>query len=270
MGDGEIRLQREGRLAILTIDRPAKRNALDGPMWTSLGACAQELAADPPRVLILRGEGEHFSAGMDLSFHNPLLQRLVPAMVERDVAAARAIIEELKGYLRTLATLPCPVIAAVEGACAGGALEVALTADLRVGSETAFFGMPELQVGLAPDVGGTTRLTRLIGRARATELILTGRRIDARTALAWGLLNQVCPAGGALDAARALANEVMTSAPVATAAVLPVLRGVLGSDEASAEEAETLAGIAAIHGGEVMEGAQAFLQRRRPSWAEEA
>lgn len=268
MHAGRVWVERQGAIATLVIDRPEKRNALDGPMWEALGAEALRLHADPPRVLILRGEGEHFSAGMDLSFGNPLIQRLVPAMAERDAEAARAIIEELKRYLRLLATLPCPVIAAIEGACAGGALEVALTADLRVGSETAFFAMPELRVGLAPDVGGTTRLSQLVGRARATELILTGRRISAQTALGWGLLNEVCAAGGALVAARALAEEVLTSAPIATRAVLPVLRMVEWADEASAEEAETRAGIAAIHGGEVMEGAQAFLERRKPSWAE--
>lgn len=266
MSDGSIRLEREGAVATLTLDRPSKRNALQGPMWAQLGEHAATLRADPPRVVILRGEGDHFSAGMDLSPTNPLIARLVPAMTTQDAAAARAIIEELKGWMRDLATLPCPVIAAIEGACAGGALEVALTADLRVASSTAFFAMPELQVGLAPDVGGTTRLTRLIGRARATELILTGRRIDADTACSWGLVNRVVPAGNAVEAARALAHEILASAPIATAAVLPVLRSAAWTDEATAEEAETRAGIAAILGGEVMEGAASFLQRRRPTW----
>lgn len=264
---GSIRLEREGPLAIVTIVRPDKRNALDGPMWTALGDIGTQLAADPPRVVILRGEGEHFSAGMDLTMTNPLLQRLMPAMMARDAEAVRGVIEELKGYMSALATLPCPVIAAVEGACAGGALEVALTADLRVASSTAFFGLPELQVGLAPDVGGTTRLTRLIGRARATELALTGRRVDAETALSWGLVNRTCGAGEALETAKALAKEVMRSAPIATRSVLPVLRAVQGTDDQDAFERETQAGIEAIFGREVLEGAASFMERRRPSWS---
>jgi enoyl-CoA hydratase/carnithine racemase len=269
MGAHQIRLEREGCLAVLTLDRPSKRNALDAVLWAQLGERGRALAADPPRVVILRGEGAHFSAGMDLSMSNPLLQRIVPAMMEKDAVAARAVIEDLKGWVGSLTEIPCPVIASIEGACAGGGLEVALTADLRVAAEGSFFSLPELQVGLAPDVGGSTRLSALIGRARATEMILTGCRIDAQTALSWGLVNRVCPAGEAFATSRALATQVLRSAPSATRAVLPMLRAIEGMSQADAAEAETLAGIDAIFGGEVMEGAMSFMERRAPSWADE-
>ena len=199
---------------------------------------------------------------MDLGTTNLLLQRLMPAKMARDGAARGD--RELKGHMNALGRCPVRDRWVVDG---GGALEVALTADLRVASSTAFFGLPELQVGLAPDVGGTTRLTRLIGRARATELALTGRRVDAETALSWGLVNRTCGAGEALESAKALAKEVMRSAPIATRSVLPVLRAVQGTDDQDAFERETQAGIEAIFGREVLEGAASFMERRRPSWS---
>lgn len=264
-----IRVERRGPVAIVTLDRPGKRNALHGPMWYALGKLPEVFADDPPRVMILTGAGEHFSAGMDLGFDNPLLQRLMPALQDQDADAARALIVELKACVNAVANLPFPVIAAIEGACAGGALEVALCADLRVASSTAFFSMPELQVGLAPDVGGTVRLVRVIGRSRASELLLTGRRLDADTACQWGLVHRTCDAGQALRRALDLASEVMASAPVATRAVLTPLRAADGLDDTEAFGLETEAGVAAILGGEVMEGAMSFLQKRRPTWAED-
>lgn len=265
----ELKLTRRGAVAILTIDRPSRRNAFHGPMWEALGELPDLLADDPPRVLVIHGTGAHFSAGMDLAPDNPLFGRLVPAIARQDEGTLEELVHELKACVDALAHLSCPTIAAVEGACAGGGLEVALACDLRVASTTAWFSLPELQVGFAPDVGGTVRLTRLIGRARATELILTGRRIDAATAEAWGLVNRTCAPGTALDAALALAAEVATSAPLATGAVLPVLRGVAGQTDDTAFHRETRAGVLAMLGGEVQEGAMAFLEKRRPSWVEE-
>jgi acetyl-CoA C-acetyltransferase len=261
-----LRLEREGVFARLVLDRPAKRNAIHGPMWEGLGEVPAALAEDPPRALIVHGEGDHFSAGMDLSPANPLLQRLLPSVGSQDEAALRALIGDLKGWIGALTTLPCPVIAAVEGACAGGALELALVCDLIVAGDGAFFSMPETRVGLVPDVGGTVRLTRAIGARRATDLILTGRRIDADTALSWGLVNQVVEAGAALEAARTLARATTSAAPTCARAILPVLRSVEGLSDVEAFAAETTAGATALLGGEVMEGATAFMQRRDPAW----
>ncbi len=261
-----VELTRRGILAVLTFDRPKSRNALNGPMWTALGTVGQALADDPPRALIIQGAGGHFSSGMDLSPTNPLLQELLPAIGERDVPATRALIGRLKANVHALTLLPFPVIAAIEGACAGGALEVALACDMRVAATSASFSLPETHVGMIPDVGGTVRLTRLVGHARATELVLSGRRLDSATAESWGLINRVVEDGEAFEAAVELAMACCRAAPGSTRAVLPVLRESPGLTDVDAFEAETMAGIAALHGGEVMEGTMAFMQKRAPSW----
>ena len=257
-----LTLERRGTLAVLTIRREARRNALHGPLWTALGAAAQGLAADPPRALILTGAGGHFSAGMDLKPDNPLIERLLPAITERDQDVLRALIVELKGIVAAFTELPCPVIAAIEGACAGGGLELALAADLRVAAKDAFFSLPESRVGMMPDVGGTVRLARLVGRPRAAELILTNGKIDAATAHGWGLVNRLAEPGAALQIAEAMAKELSSASPAATREVLGLLRAPQ-LDLA----AETEAGVRVLTAGDVVEGVTSFLEKRPPAWS---
>jgi enoyl-CoA hydratase len=257
-----LRLTHQDGVAILTIERPDRRNALDGPLWTGIGAAAQKLAQNPPKALIVTGAGGHFSSGMDLKPDNPLLQRLLPAMAAQDEGVFTALITELKGAVDALTLLPCPVIAAIEGACAGGGLEVALACDLRVAGETAFFSLPEARVGMMPDVGGTVRLSRLIGRSRAAELILTNERIDARTAHHFGLINRVATPGQALAEALRLAIQTQSSAPTATKEILQLLR----SPEPTFA-AETAAGVRVLCSGEAVEGVSSFFEKRPPRWS---
>lgn len=269
MAEGRIRCTRQEGVAIVTLDRPAKRNALHAPMWDALHDLGTRLAEDTPQAVVITGAEGHFSAGMDLSMGNPLFVELAQALQQGDDAALRGLVLRLKAAVDAFATLPCPVVAAVEGACAGGGLEVALTADLIVAGEEAFFSLPELQVGLAPDVGGTVRLARRVGRSRATEMILTGRRLTAAEALAWGLANRTVPQGQALPAALELAARIRRSAPAATAAVLPLLRSLAGMSDGEAFAAETDAGVHTLLAGEALEGAAAFLEKRAPRWVTE-
>lgn len=266
MPAGDIRIQREDDLAFLLIDRPRRRNALDGAMWAELGDLAGSLAADPPRAVIVVGSGEHFSAGMDLSMDNPLLARLAAPVMARDDEALRGIIRELRSGVDALGAIPCPVIAAIEGGCLGGGLEIALACDMRLSASNAFFSLPETLHGMVPDLGGTTRLARLVGRARASELILSADRIEADTALSWGLVNRLVAPGTALEAARALAGRIARCSPAATRETLLTLREgeALPLDEAFARE--TRAGAAALCSGEVMEGLAAFVERRPARW----
>lgn len=261
-----VRIERRESIALLWLDRPERRNAFDADMWSSLRACCEELAAEPPRAVVVVGMGEHFSSGMDLSMSNPLLPRLAPAVMGKDDAALRAIIEELKADVQGLADLPCPVIAAVEGSCLGGALEVALCCDLIVATTASRFAMPETRWGMVPDVGGTTRLTRRIGRGRAGDLILTGRHLSGEEAAAWGLVERSCAPGTALETALEVAAAVCANAPTATREALRVLRRVEERDDAASFEHETQAGIAALASGEVLEGMQAFAIKRPPNW----
>lgn len=262
----DLGVSREGPITIVTIQREAKRNALHGELWVALKEAADRIAADPPRAVILTGAGGHFCAGMDLSFENPLLQELMPLLSEKDEAGLYALIRRLKAVPEAFANIPVPVIAAIEGACAGGGLEMALACDLRVAGAESFFSLPETRVGMMPDVGGTVRASRLIGRSRAAELILTGRRITADEALSWGMVNRLCPKGQALDVARQLANEIAENGPQATAAALSVLRSTTREVDAAAFEAETRGGVRALLSGEYLEGVQAFAMKRKPSW----
>lgn len=266
MGWDHLALERDGDVAVLRIDRPQRRNALHAPLWTALAEVGVQLAQDPPRAVILTGAGEHFCAGMDLRPDNPLLQRVGAALMADDAEGLAGIINELKATFNGLASLPCPVIAAIEGACLGGGLELALTADIRVGSAGSTYSLPETRWGMVPDVGGTVRLTRLVGPGRAQDLILTGRTIDADEAMAWGLITHRVDTGQALARAETLANQIVRAAPSATRAALAVARRVpgLSTDRAFAEE--TQAGVTALQSREVLEGMAAFAQRRDPRW----
>lgn len=267
MASEHLSVDHDDGVVTITVDRPARRNALHGPLWDGLRDAATALASDPPRVVILHGAGEHFCAGMDLRPDNPLVSDLAPAIAMKDPDACRAVIERLKASMNAIASLPCPVVAAIEGSCLGGGLELALTADLRVAGESARFSMPETRWGLVPDVGGTVRLTRLVGRGRSADLILTGRTIDAREALAWGLVSQVVPDGSTLERARELAASIIKGAPLATREALAVLRQVDALDDAAAFEAETQAGVTTLIGQEAMEGLAAFATKQAPRWA---
>jgi enoyl-CoA hydratase/carnithine racemase len=263
---GRIEVTRDGGVVVVTIDRPARRNALPGPLWQELAAAFRALAGDAPRVVILTGRGGHFCAGMDLSFDNPLLVAIAQSVQAKDEAAVQATIRDLKAVMEAVRSVPCPVVAAIDGACLGGGLELALACDLRVAGDDARFSLPEARWGMVPDVGGTTRLCHLVGRARAADLILTGRTIDADAAASWGLVDRRCAAGGALEAARGVAAEIRRSAPIATKEALGVLRGIASAEDAAGFALETAAGARAVCAGEVMEGVMAFVSRRDPSW----
>lgn len=267
MPSEHLHVDRDGDIAVITVDRQERRNAMHGPLWTAIREAGEALAAEPPRAVILTGAGPHFCAGMDLRPDNPLIMRLAPAVMGRDTDAMRALIGDLKACMNAIATLPCPVIAAVEGACLGGGLELALTADLRIAGTSARFTLPETRWGMVPDVGGTVRLSRLVGASRATDVILTGRQVLADEALAWGLVNRVVPDGQALAAAHDMVHQILRGSPAGTSAILPVLRRVQTLDDPEAFAAETEAGVQTLTSGEVMEGVAAFAQKRSPGWA---
>lgn len=260
-----ISVAHNGPLAVLTLDRQKRRNAMHSEVWTDLRDVALELAQAPPRVLIVTGAGGHFSSGMDLSMANPLLMRLLPSIQGRDGQALQVLIAELQETMNAYADFPVPVIAAVEGACAGSGLEWALSCDLIVADETAFFSLPETRHGMVPDVGGSTRLVGRVGRARASDLVLTGRRLAIDEAETWGLIDRRVPAGTALQAATELALQICRGAPSATKEALSVLKDTENNDPSLARE--RAAGTRALLSGEVLEGFAAFGEKRAPEWA---
>jgi enoyl-CoA hydratase/carnithine racemase len=213
-----VDIRTEGPVCVLTLRREAKLNALSTALE---GALADALSRDEVRgagAVVLTGGGRAFSAGAD-----------VGELRERSPEAVLAYYEATGGVYERLAALPQPTVSAIGGYCLGGGLELALATDLRIADETAVFGFPEVGLGILPSSGGTQRLTRLLGPARAKELILQGSRVDARQALAFGLVSEVVRAGEALDRAlvltRGLAELPRLAASVAKQAIDAVPEG---------------------------------------------
>jgi enoyl-CoA hydratase/carnithine racemase len=263
-----VSLQVVDRIARITLSKPAKRNALDEAMWTALADRVAEAANAKPRALIVTGAGGHFAAGMDLSPENPIQARVAPAIFDRDATAATNVIAWLKAIVSGLAEFPAPTIAAVEGACAGSGFEIALHCDIRVAAKNAFFSLPEVRIGMVPDVGGTTRLTRLVGPGRAARLISTGERITGDEAFTLGIVERVVEPGRALAEAEDMARLVAKGGPTAVREALGVIRRVADLSLVDAYAAETAAGAAALTSGEPLEGVQAFFEKRDPRWPE--
>lgn len=259
-----ITTTREGEVAVLTIDRPERRNAMDIGMWRALRDQAGRL--DGVRAVIVTGAGGHFCSGMDLSPANPLVSHLRPAMEEGRDSVAREVIEELKDCVQALAGLPVPTFAAIEGACVGGGLEIALACDVRICASDAMLSLPEVRAGMVPDIGGCARLTRLVGPGRATDLIVTGRRIDGAEAFQLGVVERVVAPGTAVAVAREAASMVSGNGPMAVRLALSTVRLASELGLAEALAVETNAGTLALTSGEPLEGIVAFLEKRAPRW----
>ncbi|MEB2346595.1 MAG: enoyl-CoA hydratase-related protein [Deltaproteobacteria bacterium] len=258
-----IRFEREGPLAILTIDRPEVHNALDPETSRALAeAWIRFRDDDELRVAILTGAGERsFCAGADLRGVGAFYRSQTPAQRLRRAEQEPG----LGGLTRNLA-IDKPVLAAVNGHCLAGGLELALACDLRIAAEHASFGLPEVTRGIVPGAGGTQRLPRLVGPERALDLILTGRRIDAAEALRIGLVSRVVPPAELLAQARALAGAIADNAPLAVrAARAAVWRGL----DLALEEGlrlEQLLAEPVRQSEDAQEGPRAFLEKRKPEW----
>lgn len=187
---------------VATLSRPETRNAIDQELIDALHALCAELEAEP-RTLILTGSGGVFASGADIA-----------ELRERGASDARRGINA-SAFIR-VHELPMPVIAAIDGYALGGGAELALAADLRVATPTLRFGSPETGLGIMPAAGATWRLREIVGEARASELLLTGRILGADEALAWGLVSSLHPPADLLNAAHALADRIAANDPLAT------------------------------------------------------
>jgi enoyl-CoA hydratase/carnithine racemase len=243
-----------GDVAVLTLDRPNVMNAIDDAMLAALHAALDGLEGDAAiRALVLAGAGERaFCAGMDLKER--------AGFSDDDLRAQRALIV---GLVRRLHELPVPTIAAVDGVALGGGFELALACDLIVAGEGASFGLPEVRVGIFPGGGSTQTLTWLVGPARARDVILTGRRLTAAEAEAWGVVARVVSLGGALEAALALARTIAEGAPLGIRQAKAAIRGAHRA-LADGLEAENALYETVLVSDDRREGFRAFTEKRKP------
>ena len=211
-----VRLERRATIALLTIDRPERMNALSWATVQRLGELGRELAQDSSvRACVLTGAGEKaFCAGADLKERQGMSRSQV-----------REMLDAYRTELGWLSSSEFVSVAAINGAALGGGLELALTCDLRIAVPEAVFGLPETGLGIIPGAGGTQRLARLIGESRALDLVLTGRRLDATEALALGLVNRLAPsAEQLLESALKWLEPIAEGAPIAQRAALAAVR----------------------------------------------
>src|ERR1044071_6439125 len=251
-----ITLERRGAVAVLTINRPDKLNALSRQVHQEGVAALDELKKDDSvRVLVITGSGEKaFIAGADIKE----FQEQTP-ITQRDIFHEKTLFNSID-------TFPKPVIAMINGFCLGGGNELALACDLRVCSETARFSQPEINLGLIPGGGGTQRLTRLVGEGRAMEMILTGDMIDAETALKFGLINHIYPVGELEAKTMELANKIAEKAPIALQLVKEAVKFAARSnlDEGLRREVDLFA--ICFSTEDKKEGVAAFLKKRTPDF----
>ena len=247
----------EGRpgVALVTIDRPEVRNALDFALLAELAAVLETLDSDgTTRAVVLTGAGDKaFAAGADI------------------VELADQTPERLHGEGHftawdRIAAVGLPVIAAVRGYALGGGCELAMSCDLLVSGDDARFGQPEIRIGVMPGAGGTQRLTRAIGRARAMELILTGRTMDAAEAYAAGLVTTVVPAADTVSAALDLADRIAAMPPLAVRAAKQAVRSAEELPLSEGLAAERSAFFALFATEDQREGMRAFMDKRSPVW----
>jgi len=247
--------ERRQSVAIVTLNRPEKLNALSRETIAALSETFKNLENDENlRAVILTGTGERaFSAGTDLS-----------ELIHLSGNEATTVAERGQDLCNQIEQSQVPVIAAINGIAAGGGCELALACHLRIATTNARFSLPETKLGLIPGYGGTQRLMRELGRARALELILTSDTINAEDALRLGLVNRVVQPSELLSAAEALAREIAQLAPLAIRACLKaVVRGAeMPLEEGLTLEAKLFASLFATE--DMREGTRAFLEKRKP------
>jgi enoyl-CoA hydratase len=264
MSEPAVLYEKTGHLAIVTMNRPEVRNALNAEMLCRLADAWQDINDDPQvRVAILTGAGEQaFCAGADLDRLVRMMQGLRPAETEWD----RRIIDDIpliyKGLLRNY-ELVKPLIAAVKGYCVAGGSEILQNADIRVAAEDARFAIAEVKHSLFPMGGSTVRLPRQIPFCNAMEILLMGEQISAAEALRIGLINRVVPAGEVMNEARRCADVIAQNGPLAVQAVKRSVLAGLGRPTAEALALELEIGIPVAGSEDAKEGTRAFKEKRR-------
>jgi 2-(1,2-epoxy-1,2-dihydrophenyl)acetyl-CoA isomerase len=252
--------QKHGGIATLVMNRPDRLNALNNELGIALNEALGRLAADSAvRVVVITGAGRAFCAGGDLAALGKGRQNGTMKDLEPLLRAGMQLVLNMR-------TMPQPVIAAVNGAAAGAGMNIALAADIRIATEEATFGQNFAKVGLFPDFGGTHFLPQLIGPSRAAELFYTGDMIDAKTALAMGIVNHVVPSARLEAEVKTLAEKIAHGPSLPIRAVKKALFGSEAKELSRALEKEVQEQIRCYLSEDCNEGIRAFFERRAPKF----
>lgn len=254
--------EKEDGIAVMTLNRPDKKNAFDAQMQAEMDAVLTEVAKDKEaRVLIITGAGKAFCSGADIEYlmslgeQHTLHQTTMEEMIRGDGNILTTVLK--------IRNLPKPVIAAVNGVAAGGGLALALACDIRLASEAARFNMIFTKRGVIPESGSTFTLPRLVGTARALEMIFTADTVSAAEADRIGMVNKVVPAGQLIKAAKQLAASMVENSPLAIGfSKAAIYRGMVESDIAAQMDYEAYVENVLFNTDDFKEGINSFLERR--------
>ena len=266
MSDDYLIGQKKENVYTLTLNRPEKRNAINREILMGICQLAEGQVADPEvRAIIIRGEGKVFSAGVDF---NSLGAEVGPFLGDSGAGGTslRALIYQHQQYLNRLEAVEIPIICAMHGKVLGLGVELALACDIRLMSEDCTWAMPEAKMGLIADLGGTTRLSRLLGPARAMEVLMTANEYTAQQALDWGLISYLHPPADLIPAAEKLARDIAGAAPLAVGAFKKIINRGEGVDLMTQLDMEVNLQSILLRTADFQEGIQALMEKRPARW----
>lgn len=253
-GSGKVLIERSGAVSTVTIANPAQRNALSDPVLAALAARLVELDLDDEtRCIVIAGSDKVFASGADV---RALLSRTATEVYDGDRAR----------HWETVRRVRTPMVAAVSGLCLGGGCELAMLADVVVASQNARFGLPETQLGLIPGAGGTQMLPRAIGKAKAMDVILTGRLLSAAEAERTGLVSRVVPVDRWLETAQAVGEVIASRPAIAQRLAKESVQAAFETGLRAGVDTERRAFAMAFGSADAREGLTAFIEKRDPVW----
>lgn len=266
MGFAHIAIEKDGGVATVWLDRPAKHNALSADMWADLPLAMRQLGDDSTvRVIVVAGRGPSFTVGIDLE----MLASLAPEGVSEADRRRQLLhqVKELQGTMSSLADSPQPVIAAIHGYCLGAGLDLITACDIRLAAAGAVFGVRETRMGLVADVGTMQRLPRIVSPGHVAELVYTGTDIDADRAAEIGLVNRVLPDTEALHkAATAMAAEIAANSPLVVQGAKAVLRAGEGRSVQEGLDYVAVWNSAFLLSDDLNEAIAAHIEKRPPDF----
>jgi enoyl-CoA hydratase len=265
-----LTIERRDHVATLWLDDPERRNVLGAAFWEELPLRMRELGEDPAvRVVVIAARGKHFTIGLDLKAFGGLLGGANEPAPSENVRRQRLLagIKRMQASITAVADCPKPVVAAVQGYCIGGGVDLITACDIRLASADAIFSVRETKIAIVADVGTLQRLPAIVGQGHLNELVFTGRDVPAARAREMGLVNEVLPDAAALhDATQTMATEIATNSPLAVQGAKAVLRASRGRSVAEGLDYVALWNTSFVQSNDVVEAMSAFLEKRPPKF----